>query len=236
MSTSQDKARTFQELCPDLWLAKTQVGWFPCYCLAIKGASNWVIYGAGVNLCSAFVEQFGADAPVSHLVIPNSFHHLGIPEWKKIFPSAKLVSASPALARLKRQGVEESSPWQQCELPLPDEVSLLEPPHCKLGELWISLYPDRPERTLCVADAFFCLDKPQGLQSRLIQTASGISSSPAVSRLFKWSALSQRKAYYSWAVQTIRELDPQMLIPQHGQILRGNDVPARLLQALDERF
>lgn len=231
---SQDAA--FQEIVPKLWLAKTQVGWFPCFCLAIQGQDQWVIYGAGVNLCSAFVAQFGADAKVSHFIIPNSFHHLGIPEWKRAFPSAVHVSARAAVKRLEAQGLERPKLWQEEKIPLPEGCTVIETRHCKIGELWMSLHADTPHRTLCVADAFFCLDKPKGLQSQLIQTASGIRNSPAASRLFKWAALEKRKAYYAWATQTINELDPQILIPQHGRVLRGPDLTARLQEALDNRF
>lgn len=231
-----DQKLAFEEVIPKLWLAKTQVGWFPCYCLAIQGPVSWLVYGVGVDLCEAFVKQFGADAKVSHFIIPNSFHHLGIPEWSQAFPDAVHVSARAAIERLIRQGRDKVKLWNEVELPLPEGISIIETPHCKMGELWMRLYPDTPERTLCVADAFFCLDSPKDLQGRIIQTMSGITKRPAVSRLFKWAALNDRKAYYAWATQIINELDPQVLIPQHGQVLRGNQVTARLQEALDLRF
>lgn len=228
-------ASPFRELVPGIWVAPTSVGWFTCHCIALQGEHDWQIYGAGVNLSRAFLEQFGPETRVSRLLIPNSFHYLGIQEWLEVFPDAVAIASKSAMQRVTNKGVPSPTPLEG-PLALPHNGRLLELPHSKIGELWLSFHEQSPNRGLCVGDAFFCLDKAKDLQSWLIQNTAGISDCPAVSRLFKWYTLSDRKEFYAWAKKTLSELDPQLVVPQHGTILRGEEVPKLLHEALDRRF
>lgn len=225
----------FSELAPHIWVAQTSVGWFSCHCIALKGEEAWHIYGAGVNLARDFLEQFGPQTRVSQLIIPNSFHYLGIEEWRAIFPDATHRCSKAAMKRLAAKGVPTPS-LIDASLSLPHNSRVLELPHSKIGELWLSFHEQSANRGLCVGDAFFCLDKPKDLRSRLLQKASGICESPAVSRLFKWAMLNDRKKFHNWATITLTELDPQILVPQHGSILQGQELSKGLIRALDQRL
>lgn len=226
----------FTQVAPRLWTAQTQVGVFPCYCLAVEGPQSWTVYGAGVNLAQSFLDQFQAAGKVAELILPNSFHYLGIAEWRALFPEASLVSAPGARARLASKNVEDIASSSDTAHALPRGFDLIELPESKIGELWLSFPLNSRAQGLAVADAFFCMANATDLRTRVMNRLAGITHNPSVSRLFKYSTLADKNAYARWATQEIQRLSPELFIPQHGEMLEGSQVTEQLLAALKRRL
>lgn len=234
--TKAGTTQAFTALTEDLWIAQTQVGVFPCYCLAVQGPNAWTIYGAGVNLAQRFLDQFQSSGKVAELILPNSFHYLGVAEWRALFPEASLVSGVRARDRLASKGVADIRESSNESRALPETYELIELPESKIGELWLSFEHTPGQRGLAVGDAFFCMAKRPGLQAKLMNHLAGITHNPSVSRLFKYSTLLDKKRYRDWARMQIERIEPTLFVPQHGEVLRGSEVAAQLVTALERRM
>ncbi len=169
------------------------------------------------------------------LFAPNHFHHLGIPTWAEACPSAAVVCSSTARSRL---AARVEVPWEDLETLaalLPDGASVEIPPGTRSGEAW--LFVERGEhRVLIVSDAFFNVDPlPPGLIGwflRATRAGPGLS----LGTTFKLLALRDRQAYRGWTRDFLARRRPNVLVPGHGSVIRGEEVASRLIELLDRRL
>lgn len=89
-----------------LWLAEGPVvsvaGFrYPTRMAVVKLADASLFIWSPVALGSALKDEVAALGKVSHIVAPNSLHHLHLAEWKAAFPQARL-HAAPGLRSKRR--------------------------------------------------------------------------------------------------------------------------------------
>jgi hypothetical protein len=168
------------------------------------------------------------------LVAPNHFHNRGLAGHAAAHPGVEIVAAAAAVPRLRRQcrlAVGDEAPLRAA---LPAGLALLAPPTSRTGELWISVEA-AGARAWMVGDAFFNIARtprtPMGLLLRLL----GISPGLRIGTSFRW-LIRDRAAYLAWLLATLRTHPPTALVPCHGDILQGPDLPDRLARLAEARL
>ncbi len=198
---------------------RDRTGWsVDMHVVDLPGGGTFVyapIRGAGAHLGDARV-----------LVAPNAYHHLGLPEARKLAPDALVTAGSVALPRLREKGHEGVRRAEEQKI---EGVELIACAGTKAGETW-AFFPER--RLLLVADAFFHEPGPMsgftGFVLRRLHTAPGL----CLGSTFRWLALADNKAYKSFAEATLERLRPTSVGFCDGAMLRGEDATDRLLDLL----
>jgi len=171
----------------------------------------------GLLLCSpvaltperrAAVEALG---PVAHLYAPNTFHHLRIGEWAAAFPSARLHAPS-GLARKRRDLKIDRRHDRETEPAFAGVLDELRVEGFRLQEC--ALY-HRPSRTLVVADLVQNVGRPTHWWTALYTRAMGFHDRPALSRLIRWGAFSDRRALRR-SIDALLALPFERVVVGHG--------------------
>jgi hypothetical protein len=217
-----------------VWSAEYRVPMMKSRSTAVQlSDGRFLVYSPGSGLESSFAESVGqADV----LLAANSFHHLGLPDWRAAFPDAIVAAAPGAHKRLAKQGRSGLVDLEPVRSALPEHVSLLEPPATKIGEVWLRVESERGVMWV-VGDSFFNLPRlarrfwPRLLQ-RLVKSAPGL----AMSRFMKWGGLSSRKQFKSWVLAQIEADEPAILIPVHGEVYENSGLPDALRDVVNTRL
>ncbi len=158
----------------------------------------------------AAVEVLG---PVAHLYAPNLYHHRRIGEWAAAFPSALLHA--PARLAKKRPDLRIDRVHQATLGPaLAGVVDELRIDGFRLEES-VLLY--RPARTLVVADLVHNVGRPRHRWTRFYTRTMGFYDRVALSRMFRWTAFSDRAA-------ARRSLDEVLALP-FDRLIVGHGAP-----------
>jgi hypothetical protein len=178
------------------------------------------------------LDQLG---PVRVLLAPNSFHHLGLPEYRERFPEAALVASADAAARVSKKTGLEFQPLEAAATALPEGVTVLEPPGLKTGEVWLRAETSRGVAWV-ITDAFFNLERNptggMGLACRLLAVTPGLR----VSRTYTMLAVADKAAHRAWVYEQLEHDRPRLLIPAHGRVLEADDLTDRLRAACEQRM
>jgi len=171
----------------------------------------------------AEVEALG---PLAHLYAPNAFHHLHVGTWAERFRDARL-HAPAGLARkrpdLRIDRVHASRPEPAFEGVI-DEVPI---EGFRLEE---SVLCHRPSRTLLVADLVHNVGRPESASSRLYTRAMGFYDRVALSRMLRFTGVSDRAALR-------RSLDAVLALPFDRIVVgHGDPIASRAPAALAEAF
>lgn len=158
----------------------------------------------------AAVEALG---PVAHLYAPNSFHHLHIGEWAAGFPSARLHAPAGLAKKRPDLRIDRTHPGA-AEPAFAGVVDELHVGGLRLGE---SVLFFRPARILVVADLVHNIGRPRHLWTRLYARAMGFCDRVALSRMIRFTAVSDREALR-------RSLDEVLALPFDGVIV-GHGAP-----------
>ena len=119
---------------------------------------------------------------------------------------------------------------------LPENITLLEPPAIRYGEVWLRVAGSSGVSWI-VCDAFFNYarfsKKPiaRGIQ-KLFKAAPGLK----ISFLVKTFMIKDRKKYKEWVKEQLDRDRPTTLVPAHGEILRDPELPQKIRDLLDERL
>lgn len=170
-------------------------------------------------------DALAARGPVRYLLAPNHFHNAGLAEWQAAFPDARVVAHPTAIPRLRRKvpGVAIGD-LDELRRALPEGVRLLSPPMARQGETWLAAR--RPGvSALVVCDAWVNLETIDW-KHRIVGFRGGLILNPLFKRLF----LRSKSDFQAWAAREIAELSPDLFVPAHGAIVRGEEVARELLR------
>ena len=179
-----------------------------------------------VPMDDALVEEIDQLGEVAHIVGPNKFHHLHIPEAKRRYPKAAVWGA-PGLAKKRSDiafdgvlGSGSPEAWRE-ELvhvhvqgvPMVNEVVTYH----------------RPSRSLVVTDLVFNMKQTRGWATRVVMALVGASKGFAHSRSWKYIFV-RDKGLAGRGVAEILSLDFDRIVPAHGDI--AEDSRQRLVDQL----
>ena len=64
---------------------------------------TWLVVSPATGVAPGVLDELANEGPVSALVAPNAYHHLGQPLWRARFPSAVSYAAEDAISRLQKK-------------------------------------------------------------------------------------------------------------------------------------
>lgn len=171
----------------------------------------------------ADLREFG---DVGAIIAPNGFHHLGVAEWRKAFPAARIFAAPETVLRVRKKN-PEAGPFEPLSL-----VSLMTGPRIGVGEV---------ENTKC-GETWVWVEVQGGhiwFVSDMLANIPKLPSHP-VGKLLFWltkSAPGYRVFHMAMTFMvkdkrgTLRALSdemkqrpPTVVVPAHGLPVEGPDV------------
>lgn len=166
---------------------------------------------------------------------PNHFHFMGIAEARARDATIACVASSAARPRLEAKCGHAFAQLDALRERLPPEVTILEPPGTKSGEVWLRLQTARGV-AWAVCDAFFNVREPVSGAMGLALRATGTAPGLRIGSTFRWLALRDRRAYRGWLEERIRGDSPRVLIPSHGEVIVDDALPERLAELVRRRL
>ncbi|MCA9521699.1 MAG: hypothetical protein KC609_12030 [Myxococcales bacterium] len=195
-----------------------------------------VIYSPGGSLAADLPSELTTLGEPKVLLAPNSFHHLGIKRWRELYPETIAVAASDAMSRLAKQGHADLQPLARLRERLPAHLDVFEVPGTRVGETWLR-FESAEGIGWVICDAFFNLPRlSHKLHLRLLSKLMSSGPGLAISSLMKWGGVNNRKLYKGWLLEQLERDQPTILVPNHGDVLRGAELPARLRELIERRL
>lgn len=158
---------------------------------------------------------------VRFLFAPNHYHNKGIAEHVAAFKAAGVVASDAARPRLEKVTGCRFGDLAELRKALPDSVSLVEPEGLKTGEVW-TIVRAEDELVWIVTDAF-C-----GLQDKGDERARA-----GFLKTFPTYGLEDKKRFSDWVRQRLSEEVPTMIVPCHGEIVRGAALDTEITALLE---
>lgn len=155
------------------------------------------------------------------LLAPNHYHNKGIAEHVAAFKAADLIASDAARPRLEKVTGCRFGDLADLRQALPERVSLVEPEGLKTGEVWIIVRAE-DELVWVVTDAF-C-----GLQDKGDERARA-----GFLKTFPTYGLEDKKRFSNWVRQRLSEEAPTMIVPCHGEIVRGAALDTEITALLE---
>ena len=162
-----------------------------------------------------------AVAPVRFLLAPNHYHNMGLKEHADTFPEASCVCSATARPRLEKVTGCRLSDLKSLEDALPDGASLVEPEGLKTGEVWLCLR-SKGEVAWVVTDAFCG-----------VQGAGGSDATVGFLKPFPTYGLRDKAVFSAWVRHRLELAPPTLIIPCHGEIVRGGNLKQDISALLD---
>jgi hypothetical protein len=166
------------------------------------------------------------------LLAPNHFHNAGLALWKARYPEARLFAHPTAQPRLRRKvpGATFEDTGALAAL-LPSGFRLFASEQARQGEVTLSM-PCAEGRAWFVTDAIVNeIALPGGLL-RVLFLLMGFRTGLRVNPFFKLMALKDRGAWRELFLEELARDPPALFVPSHGAPLRGEDIAARLVDAV----
>jgi hypothetical protein len=173
------------------------------------------------------IEKHGR--PVA-LVATNGFHHLGLPEWHKRYPAAKLYASTPAAARItkKHNGqLGAFEPLAKLSEVCPSDVVILEPPNMRIPDVmarvstsggWLWSFNDTVMNIPIV---------PPGLFGKIMKWTDSVPGFK-VARFFTMMSLKDKPGFKRWFLAELEKAPPARVITGHGPPILDGAVASQL--------
>jgi hypothetical protein len=211
--------------------------------IAIKASpSDIVVISPGQPLLENCPKEWLETGVTLHLVMPNSFHYMGVAAWCKAFPQHKLYASKGAIKRLSKVANLDSSQkliaLESQQPPLPFEYSFLFPPGHRGHDVWLKKFNKSSNTSLWITcDSFLNYDRMSNqpiakAMQRMLDAAPGLK----MSQVIKWFILDDKTKFKAWALAQIRNDQPFTLIPSHGEIAHSENLPEQLSTLLEGRL
>lgn len=172
------------------------------------------------------VEAFGG---VAALVAPNGFHHLGLAEWKKRFPDARVFADPLATKRIAKKNRDAPTPEPIAGLQsmLGRDVVYTPAPATKCGESWVST-KTAGGWVWYASDVLANLQTlPSNFVIRTLFKLTGTSTGYGVFHTAMKFIVADRKRVLRQMADEIAERAPKTMIPGHGPMLDDADIADR---------
>lgn len=160
---------------------------------------------------------------VSHVVAPNTLHHLFIRDYGPAFPGAKLY-ALPAL-KAKRADVYFHGELSGTPDPAWSEtVDQIEIKGLREGMEELAFF-HRPSKTVILTDLIFNLPPPTTTWEKTFFALNKLGKGPVCSRVFRLGMI-KNKVQLRESVDQILAWKPERMIVTHGLPVESNAEPA----------
>jgi glyoxylase-like metal-dependent hydrolase (beta-lactamase superfamily II) len=222
------KHEPIEKLTENLWRVE---GTLPSISLrrvmaVVRLSDGRLVVHSPISLDEAGMKELDAWGKVAFIVVPNGFHRLDAPAWKKRYPEARVLAP-----RGSRKKIEE-------KLTVDGDATELSDPSLRVFALSgikdseVALVVESKDgASVIVNDAVFNMDMPSKLFDRLIVSAMGSAPGPRVSRLFKMLGVKDKAAFKADLEKLAATPRLQRLIVAHTKMATGPDASAALTKA-----
>jgi hypothetical protein len=196
-------------------------------CSAIRMAGqNLCVFSPVLGLGDEARLSLSAIGEVTHLLAPNHYHNSGLAEWAAAFPKARLCASLTAAPRLSKQTGLSFDDLTGIIRLLPNSHSILSPDGLKTGEIWVRSQTE-------AQTAWFVVDALSGPKAAAPPARSG---DPEVLKTFPTYGVGEMSKYSGWFLNQLKIDQPQLVIPCHGGIVAGTNLPQKLLDLHAKTF
>lgn len=196
---------------------KLQVAtYFPCRALVILQPDGRIILHSPVTLSTQDVEDINDIGEVAHIIAPNTFHHMFLPDAINAFPNATVWGA-PGLAK-KRQDITFDKTLGQDPAPWSDVMEGIQVQGCPQFNEWVFFH--KPTQSLIVTDLIFNMHTPRGWGTKSILRMAGVYKKTMQSRL--WRTICKDRGASKRSVQQMLSWPFDRLIMAHGDIIESD--------------
>ena len=229
------------ETCPGVEYARYIVPNFASNTITVSGDGGvMTVISPGESLLDSFAQKYPEhDADLGRqlrLVMPNSFHYMGIDAWKARYPNAQLFASKKAIKRLSKNGVSGISELQRGIPNMSGRGFWSIPPGHRGGDAWLCM-PAEEGWLWVTCDSFLHYPRMSNQPvARFIQRVMGAAPGLKLSRVIKYLLMTDRAAFKRWCTKFIAEYPPVILLPSHGEPLMTNQLPEQLQALIDERL
>jgi hypothetical protein len=229
------------EACPCVEYARYIVPNFASNTITVAGEGGvMTVISPGESLLESFAQKYPEhDADQGRqlrLVMPNSFHYMGVGSWKARYPNAQLFASKKAIKRLSKNGVSGVSELQRGIPNMAGRVFWAIPPGHRGGDAWLCM-PAGGGWLWVTCDSFLHYPRMSNQPvARFIQRLMGAAPGLKLSRVIKYLLMSDRTAFKRWCTKFIAEHPPVILLPSHGEPLINDQLPEQLQALIDERL
>jgi len=164
----------------------------------------------------------------AYLLVPNAYHRLDAPAWKRRFPELTVLTTRGSRAKVA-EVVQVDGTYE--DFPQRDDVRLSTLPGVDDRE-GCMIVRSRDGLSVVLNDVVFNMDRKRDVLGFLFTTVLGSAPGPRISRLAKLALVKDRAAL-KHQLSTLAELpDLQRLIVSHEKVASGPDARQALTAAL----
>jgi len=198
---------------------------------------EWVVVSPGEAMLAAWPQLCPHEDAQLSIIMPNSFHYMGVTAWLKRYPNAKLYASKKAIKRLSKKGFSEVTPLEERVPNLPDNFEVLVPPGHRGGDVWLSRRDPKQGALWVTCDSFQNYERysnqpiARTLQ-KILDTAPGLK----VSQFVKWLLLDNKRDFKRWVLTQLQQDKPTTLIPSHGEVEQDAQLSQRIEQLIHRRL
>jgi hypothetical protein len=186
-----------------------------------------LVLHSAIALEDAARRQLEALGTPTVMLVPNAWHRLDAPAYKKRYPALRVFTPAGS-----RQGVEEAVAVDGTYADFPGDASLRLETLQGLGEVEGALLVHSADGTTVVLnDAVFNMDRKKDVMGYLFTTVMGSAPGPRVSRLTKFLMVKDRAALRADLERYAALPGLVRLIVSHEKVAQGADAAAALRQA-----
>lgn len=203
--------------------------------LAVGCQGGVVVISPPCKVPAGVVEDLGKFGAVRALISPNAFHHMGLAEWKELFPEAGLFAPAQSIARVERQsGLRGIYPVAEAFAIAGPHLELVDMPYYKTGEILVRIETARG-LFWYVTDIIMNMPVlPSHPLAWLLFTLTGSAPGLRFNNIAPLFMVKDKVALRRWLVAEATKNPPRWLIPAHGDIVdfEANREAARRLFAM----
>lgn len=181
--------------------------------IARLGNGQLVVHNA-VACDSATMAAIEALGPISYLIVPGGFHRMDLPAFAARYPDCKVVAMPGSIARARQRARVEGG----AEL-LPEDAHTRWVPLAGVPSEGVLLHDTSDGTAAIFNDCLFNIpERPAGAKGWLLQ-AIGSTGGVRVTRIAR-TFLVKDAAALAEHLRKLAALDPVLLVPGHGQLVR----------------
>jgi len=186
--------------------------------VAKRDDGGLVIHSA-IALDDARMEELSRLGKLAYLIVPNGFHRLDAPRFKKRHPELKVLAPAGSRKRIEKviacDGTLDDFP--------PDGSVRFEKLDGINDAERAMIVRSKDGVTLVLNDCVFDMDVKKDFMGRLVNGLLGAQGGPRVSRLFRLAVVKDKKALRAQLERYAALPDLARLIVSHEKLNRGAD-------------
>ena len=177
------------------------------------------------------IDAFGT---VASVVANNGFHHLGQAEWKKRYPNARFYASTAAAKRITKKNPEagDFEPVSELAARLSGDVGIVDGPADKCGETWAYAKTGNGYAWYASDTLANMPELPKALPFKIMMKLTKSAPGYKIFGLAVKFIASDKRTLLGAFRDALQQRPPSVMVPAHGEILSGADLPNKTKQLI----